>query len=114
MCFVNGCDRSFSSVKQYFRHIISKHLSLEEKLTRKFKCTWNGWNAQLHRGHDIFSAAWKSFAPKDFDLDELKYVLNLFTFNNVNRTSVYQKFEEDIKLAKAQWLDLPFDNLTSE
>ena len=51
-----------------------------------------------------FQVQEEGFAPKDFDFEELKYVLNLFRLNNVNSTSVYQIIEENINLVRAKGL----------
>ena len=121
-CTLDGCYRSFSGVKQYFKQIRTKHIQLEENSQEIFSVPESEDDQpdeakMLSCSPEIMTSSQlkeECLAPNDFDCKDLKYVLKLFKLNNINRTTVNQIIQENINLAKAKGLDRPFDNLTSE
>ena len=121
-CTLDGCYRSFSGVKQYFKHIRTEHIQLEENKHEIVSVPESEDDQpdeakMLSCSPEIMTSSQlkeECLAPNGFDCKDLKYVLKLFKLNNINRTTVYQIIQENINLAKAKGLDRPFDNLTSE
>ena len=112
-----------SRVSNNISHILEVNISIKKKIHKKFFCVPESEDDQLDEAKilscspEIMTSSQlkeECLAPNGFDCKELKYVLNLFKRNNINRTTIYQIIQENINRAKAKGLDRLFDNLTNE
>ena len=114
-CMQNGCIRNYGTAKSLYNHLRRDH----DLNGGDFSAVPLSENVTLVESSEESETEEPSFdlfteEKKEFNLEELRYILNLFQMNNLNRSNVLDIIYANKNLAEMQGLPRPFSNLDTE